>query len=131
MNQREVVEGVARLGVECGRRHEGPSGLAEAAQFEEDLPLEGPVDRNFTRRLQAAPDQEKGALEIVEIKNRLGLQVMNLGLRGAIEAREGGVTGQEFVRESDRLLELAEVLHEELDPIQVCGRKLGIGAQRA
>ena len=65
LNQREVVEGVAGLRVECGRGHQGPAGIGEATQFEEYLPLEGPVDRNFTCRLQAASDQEKSALEVV------------------------------------------------------------------
>jgi len=47
LNQREVIEGVARLRIERGRRHQRSAGLAEAAQFEQDLPLEGSVDRNF------------------------------------------------------------------------------------
>ena len=50
-----------------------------------------------------------------------------------VRSRRGraGSPDRSSSRESDRLLELAEVLHEELDPIQVCGRELGIGTQRA
>ena len=93
LNQREVVEGVARLRVERGRRHQRAARLAETTQLEEDLALEGAVDRDLTRCLQAPSDQEERSLEVIEIEDGLGLEVMDLGLRGAIEPRKVGIAG--------------------------------------
>jgi len=121
---------VTGFGVECCGDLERPAGLDEAAEFEQDLAFESPVDRHLATGLERAADQEKRTFEVVEVESRLGLQVVDLGLAGAVEPRKGRVAGKHLVAERGGLLELAQVLHQQLDAIQMGRDELRVGIER-
>jgi len=102
-------------------------GLLVAAELEEHLPFERAVDRLVARGLERAAHEEHRPLEIVEIEERLGLQVVDLGLQAAIGPGQLGPTGKQLVAELQRQLELAQLLDQQLDAVQVRRRELRIG----
>jgi hypothetical protein len=130
-HQPHVVDGVTGLRIERDAGIQGAPGIREAPQLEQDLAFEGAVDGDVAAGLERAAHQEERALEIVEVEDRLGLQIVHLGLGGAIEARKVGLARQQLVAELHRLLELREVLDHQLGAVQVRRDELGIGLQRA
>jgi hypothetical protein len=74
------------------------------------------------------PYQEDRPLEVVEVEERLALQVIHLGLQGPIGTGELGATRQQLVAELESQLELSHLFNEQLHPVQVSGRELGIGS---
>ena len=71
------------------------------------------------------------ALQVVQVEERLGLEVQHLGLGGAVRARQLLVARQQPVAVLDGLLVLAELLDQELGAVQVAGDELGVGLERA
>ena len=108
------------------------SGFFEATQLEVDLTVEGPVDGDLlASRLEGPPHQEQGTIQVVQVEDGLGLQIVDLGLGAAVETRELGRARHQIVAEPDRLLELDHVLDQQLDPVQVRRDELGVGGDGA
>ena len=128
LDEAQVVDGVGGLRVHRHGGVEAALGLLEATDLEEDLPLEGAIDGHLARGLERAPDQEEGPLQVVEVEDRLGLQVVDLGLGAAIQARQLAATRQQLVAERHGLLELGQVLDQQLGAVQVRRHELGIRA---
>jgi hypothetical protein len=129
-HQAEVVDRVRRLGIHRDRALEMLLGLLEASQLEAELALEGSVDRDLAGLLDGASHQELCALEVVDVKQRLRLQVVDLGLGPAIGLRQLGRSRQQPVAQRDRLLVLAHLLDQQLRAVQVGGQELRVGHHR-
>ncbi len=130
-HQRQVVERVAGLGVQRQRELERAPRVLEATQLEEDLALERAVDRHLAGGLEGPAREEERALEIVEVEDGLGLQVVDLALRAPVEAGQVGLAREQLVAQRNRLRVLAEVLDQQLRAVQVGGDELRIRLQRA
>ena len=75
--------------------------------------------------LDRAAQQEQRALEIVQVEQRLGLQVVDLGLDRLLERGLQQVVGQ-----VQGLFVLLELLDHDLDPVQLAGLVVGLGLER-
>ena len=129
-DEREPVDDVRRVGLAGRRALEHPPRLLVCAHFEEHVPLEGAVARLVTDRLDGPPDQEDSSLEVVEVEERLRLEVTELGLQRPIQARQLGASRQQFVAALESQFELAHLLDEQFDAVQVGSAELAVRRDR-
>ena len=126
-----MIDGVSRLGVHGDGRVQAAAGLLEAAELEQELTLEGAIDTDVTGRLQRAAHEKERSLQVVAVEDRLGLEVVDLALRRAVEARQLLAAGEQLVAQRGGLLELEEVLDQQLGAIEVRRHELGVRADGA
>jgi len=69
-------------------------------------------------------------LKIVEVEERLRLQVVDLALGGLVGPRQLIAAGEQVIAVGHRLLELAELFDQQLGSVQVRGDELRIGHAR-
>ena len=93
----EVVDGVGRIGVGGDGLVENAAGFFEATELEQNLAFEGAVNGLVGAGLARAADEEDRALQVVEVEERLRLQVVDLGLKAAICPGKLRLAREEFV----------------------------------
>jgi len=113
-DQGQVVERVRGVGLHAAGALQAVAGLGHAPHLEQDLTLEGAVDRQLALDLQGPAQQEQRPLEILEVEQRFRLQVVDLGFDVALEG-----AGQQLVGKLERLLRVVELLDQQLEPVQV------------
>jgi hypothetical protein len=122
---------VSGFGVEGHGQLERAARILETTDLEQDLTVEGAVDGNLAHGLERPAREEEGPLEIVQIEDGLGLQVVDLSLGGAIEPGQLAIASQQRIAQPDGLLVLAQVFDEQLCAIQMSGDELRIRLEGA
>ncbi len=130
-HETEVVDGVRRFWIDGDTTLEHAPRLVVVAELEEDLTFEGVVETELAAGLGGATHEEERALEIVLVEERLALQVVDLGLEHAIGPRQARRAREQLVGESNGGRELAELLDQQLDAIEMRRRELAVRERRS
>ena len=120
----------------CARHRDRSAHRAQAAPPRlvvcPSLKRTGPRRRSRDRahhRPWSPPRTRKSALEVVLVEEGLALQVVDLGLQHAIRPGQPGATREQLVREPKVVPNDAELLDQQLDPVQVGGGELAVAIE--
>ena len=84
-DQRQVIEAVGALGLQPEGALQAAPGSVVVPELEQDLALETTVDAHLGVRLDGSAQQEERPLEVIQVEERLGLEVVDLRLGAGIE----------------------------------------------